>query len=250
LPRNNVRKIVEKTAAAGGSKAYRSARPWSWYSLLITIALIGFAGIYYSRYELQHPVAQKKPKVVQPAVGTRWTEALGFYICSRFEPNLAPSPNAGVVGLTSSGSGLINIDPKNSSESGNNATLGKFVSEYPGLTLTANEISLPGGIHFKNGQKCPSQKSPGYIYIKVFNSTSDTKGHFVSSDPNKVKLTNGALITVAFVPRGVALNRPPSYLALERALALQNTTSSQVPAPINSLNPTISIPQNSTSSKP
>ena len=58
------------------------------------------------------------------------------------------------MGLTTTGSGVLLIAPKTSAEAGNNATLGKFASEYTGLTLSNSAVQYPGGTAYKNGQKC------------------------------------------------------------------------------------------------
>ena len=60
------------------------------------------------------------------------------------QPNLPASTNTTKTGLTANGNGVLTIAPKNSSESGSNATLGKFVSGYKGLELTSSTLQYPG----------------------------------------------------------------------------------------------------------
>ena len=55
-----------------------------------------------------------------------------------------PAPTPPRSGLTANGNGVLTIAPKNSSESGANATLGKFVSDYKGLELTRQHPAVPG----------------------------------------------------------------------------------------------------------
>ena len=87
---------------------------------------------------------------MEPTVGTSWHAGLAFDICGTMEPALPASPTSASTGLTTTGDGVLLIAPKNASEAGNNATLGKFADGYTGLTLTNTTLT-----------STPSTQGPG-----------------------------------------------------------------------------------------
>ena len=111
--------------------------PVNWYAALVIIVIIGVASIALAKYNYN-----KAPTVVEPAIGTSWHAGLAFDVCGTMEPALPASPST-ATGLTTTGSGVILVEPKTSSEAGNNATLGKFADGYTGLTLTNTKLKLP-----------------------------------------------------------------------------------------------------------
>ena len=96
--------------------------------------------------------------VVEPTTTTTWHAGLAVDICGTTQEALPASPSSSTSGLTTTGQGVLLIAPKSSSEAGNNATLGKFASEYTGFTLTNTSIKYPGAktTLYKNGDKCPT----------------------------------------------------------------------------------------------
>ena len=104
------------------------------------------------------------------------------------QPNLPASTNTTKTGLTANGNGVLTIAPKNSSESGSNATLGKFVSGYKGLELTSSTLQYPGKPVYTNGDVCPKGTpdagKPGVVIVDSWpNFESKGKGTETSGDP-------------------------------------------------------------------
>ncbi len=88
-------------------------------------------------------------------MGQTWHAGLAIDICGKEEPALAATASSGSgSGLSTTGNGVLLIAPKVPSEAGNNATLGKFAKEDGTLTLTNTSVQYPGGVAYKNGQKC------------------------------------------------------------------------------------------------
>jgi hypothetical protein len=192
--------------------------PVKWYSSLVLICLLGVALIVYSRYERQHP-----PPAVQPAIGAHWYQAVSFDVCGTLRPNLPANPTAtaaAIPGIRTSGDGVIQVAPTVAGDTGSNATLARFVTHYPKLTLTTTTLKFPTGVALKNGQKCAAgTKDAGQtasLQIKVWPSfTPPGSNHpVVFYDPGTVKLVDGQLITVAFVPSGANIPKPNSIVAL------------------------------------
>jgi hypothetical protein len=207
-----------------------------WYASLAMICLLGVALIVYSRYERQHPAPS-----VQPAIGAHWYQALGFDVCGKIEPNLPANSNAStspIPGIRTDGDGVIQVSPTKKADAGNNATFARFVALYPKLKLTASTLQIPGEPKYTNGQKCPAGSQyagkTGQLQIKMWPSFTPpgSNNPQVFHDPAGIKLADGQLITVAFVPSGVSVPKPSSIAAMltDRAGSASSTESTAVPS--------------------
>jgi hypothetical protein len=227
MARSSSGKSVARAAATGGGTTYRGQMPVNWYAALVVILLVGVASIALAKYNYN-----KTPTVVEPTVGTSWHAGLAFDICGTMEPALAASPSSATTGLTTTGSGVVLVAPKTSSEAGNNATLGKFADGYTGLTLTNTTLKYPSATsttsakvpEYKNGQKCPTgTPDAGKAAVVqarswvISTKTEKTKsggteevetGGATTSKAADLKFANRQLITVGFVPKGTALPKP------------------------------------------
>ena len=139
--KNSTGKWVERAATTGGGRTYRGQMPVNWYASLAVICIVGLLLIGFSRYQRTHQTASSAGP---PTTSQQWHAALGIDICGKMQPNLPASTNTKKTGLTANGNGVLTIRPKNSSESGSNATLGKFVSGYKGLELSSSDPAVPG----------------------------------------------------------------------------------------------------------
>jgi hypothetical protein len=229
MARSSSGKSVARAAATGGGTTYRGQMPVNWYAALIIIVIIGVASIAVAKYNYN-----KVPAVVEPTVGTSWHAGLAFDICGTMEAAIPASPTSS-SGLTTSGSGVLLIEPKTASEAGNNATLGKFADGYTGLTLTNTKLKYPSATApaFTNGEKCPAgtpdagkvgivQARSWVISTKTSkNHEEEETGGATTTEPADLKFANRQLITTGFVPKGTAMPKPPAstVLALEQVLA-------------------------------
>src|SRR5690349_20801719 len=153
MARTDTGRWVARAAATGGGRTYRGRRPLRWYTSLALIVLLGVALIVYSRYERQHPAAS-----TQPAIGAHWFVALAVDVCGAVQPNLPANPNQATAapGLHTAGDGVIEVNPGKQADAGDNATLARFVQEYPGMALSPTSVRLPGATTRRNGETCPS----------------------------------------------------------------------------------------------
>ena len=169
------------------------------------IVVLGVALVAYSRQERLHPASAAADKT-PPTLTADWTEGISFDLCGTVQPDLAASPSTTKIGIKTAGKGVINLQPLTNADTGHHATLGRFASNYPGFTLTASSIKLPGGKQYKNGDLCGSK--PGVLQVKTWsNPTSESGKVFSGSAPNLL-LENGQLITVAFLPSGSTIPKP------------------------------------------
>jgi hypothetical protein len=196
---------IARAAATGGGRTNRGRAPLVWYLSLVLIVVLGLGVVAFSRYQHDHP-ATSTANTTPPTTSDHWLAAFAFNICGAVQPN-PPAPS-NPTAITTQGDGVIHINPTSSQNSGNNATLGRFVAGYPSMLLTSTEVRYPGQATHANGQPCGAQ--PGQVQVKVWSSLADPKGHLVSGDPSNLKLQNGQLITIAFVPAGATIDQPPS----------------------------------------
>jgi hypothetical protein len=220
MARGSFGRSVARAAASGGSRSYRARPPVLWY-LLMTVVVVGGVGlIAYSRYEVQHPASA----AIGPSLNDNWQAALGVDICGTLKPDLPESTNVSSVGLRTFGTGLIDAAPdvasKPSKFEGAKATLGLFATDYKGFTLTSTEIGYPGKNEkiYKNGDTCTGKlKGKGTLVARVWSSPTSAVSTLVT-DPTKIHITNGEMITVAFVPSGSTIPQPASKGALVTAI--------------------------------
>jgi hypothetical protein len=227
MSRGSFSRSVARAASSGGGKAYGSRSPIAWYLVLTVIVLVGASLVVYSRYEHMHLHSKTTAtKAIGPTVNDHWQMAYAIDICGKVQAPLPANTNLGTVGIRTYGTGLIDIDPRFSTTAadqakyeGAKATLGLFASSYP-FTLTADSIKLPGknSTLWMNGVDCPGKNSPvGHLEAKVWSSPS-AKGKILTTSIPALHLTNGAMVTIAFVPSGTAIPEPPSKPALITAL--------------------------------
>jgi hypothetical protein len=216
MARSSSGKSVARAAATGGGATYRGQMPVNWYAALVVIVLVGLASVAIAKYHYN-----QTPSATPPTVGTTWHAAISFDICGTTQPALTASPPSSTSGLTTTGNGLLLIAPKKAAEAGANATVGKFASEYQGLTLTNTTLKFPGGKvpEYKNGDKCaagtPDAGKVGEVTARWWVVTTQTKNNQLvqtkgtdSPKPADLKLLNRQLITVGFVPAGTTLPKP------------------------------------------
>ncbi|MFZ0058684.1 MAG: hypothetical protein WAL35_01385 [Acidimicrobiales bacterium] len=236
MARGSFGRTVARAASSGGSKSYRARRPVAWYLLMLVIVGVGVGLIVYSRNE-----AVRSPAVIGPTANDNWYAALAVDICGKIEPNLPASSNFASTGLRTYGDGLINASPGSlgtgaSAFEGKKATLGLFAENYAGFTLTPTELHYPGKGQrtWKDGDSCIGvDKGKGTLVAAVWASTKAINARTVT-DPAKVHISDGEMITVAFVPRGTAIPEPP---AATRATLVETITGKPGSATTTSTTP-------------
>jgi hypothetical protein len=207
--------------------------PVNWYAALVLIVLLGIGSVILARHDYT-----KSAHSVPPTVGQTWHAGLAVNICGTAEPVLPATPSGSSTGLTTTGSGVLLIAPKTNSEAGNNATLGKFASEYSGMTLTNTSVMYPGGTKYKNGEKCakgtPDAGQVGVVRSRSWILSSSSKssgsedklvGGRYSTTPANLKLLNSQLITLGFGPSSKALPKVPSTTEVALLQAVEGTSA-------------------------
>jgi hypothetical protein len=239
MARQDAGKWVARAGATGGGKTYRAKVPYRWYSGLALIVVLGVFLVGYSRYERLHPVTTP---VIHPTTSDHWVAGVVFDFCGSAQQTLAASPveQSLTSGLYSSGSGVLQIQPKSAADAGNNATLGRFASQYAGLKLTADSITLPKGKVYKDGAKCPSGTpdagKTGDLVAKIWSTATASTGTTQSGDLRTLRFTQSTeLITVSFAPSGATIARPDGKVVtavLNAETAAVTTTTAPTAPPV------------------
>ncbi|HXA31804.1 MAG TPA: hypothetical protein VNV87_06065 [Acidimicrobiales bacterium] len=210
MPSDSTGKWVARAASTGGGRTYRGQAPINWYASLAVIVIVGLLLVGFSRYQRSHP---NSSSAGAPTTSDTWHVALGIDICGTMQPNL-PTDTSATSGFTTDGTGVITVAPKNKSESGGNAVLGKFVSEYKGLALSSTTFQYPGKALMSNGDKCPKGTpqagQQGFVTVKTWPNFESKLGTVASGDPTQVKFSNAQMITIAFVSADANVPKPPA----------------------------------------
>ena len=243
-------KWVSRVGAAGGGKTYTKTRPGNFYGALLAIAVLGLALVVYSRYEYQNPV--RPPAAAAPAIGSTLYAGLTIQACGQYLPYLNTDPTY-KGGFIVQSSDVIKLSPAAAADAGHNATLARFVVEYPGLVATSTVLGVPTatGIAnpkttYKNGQVCAkTSKYPGkkgtvvYAYWKSFAQ----KKPALTTNPASIHFTRELRVAMAFEPAGVTPRVPTSTTTDQMVLATTTPTTTTT-------TPVATIPPSTTTTKP
>jgi hypothetical protein len=228
-------KKVARAAGTGGGRTARGRRPYGWYSVLVILSALGVFLVAFSRHEQQAAASG------HPSGNDHWHMAYGIDICGTMQPNLPQNPNLATTansgtfppGIHTHGDGLIHVEPfvsGLSADAGKHATVAQFASDYPGFKLSSTELQYPGQALHKNGQKCNNK--PAEVRIRVWDKATGSTS-ITYTDPGAVHLKDGQAITIAFLPAGDDIPKPPqaSIDALTHPNAKESgaTTATTVP---------------------
>ena len=183
------------------------------------IVVLGVVLVGWSRHQ-REAVLNAAAHGTPPTLGDHWHEAFVFDICGTLEPNPPQNPNYATAGEHTHGDGNIHIEPISATDTGHNATLGHFVQLYVGMGLSSTSVQYPGLAAYQNGQKCGGK--PSYVQVKVWDTPTAKTGHLVKGNPANLLLKNGQMVTIAFLPRGADIPKPP---ALNISNLLQNMSA-------------------------
>jgi hypothetical protein len=237
---NTLGRRVARVAATGGGRSYGGHRSGLWYLVMTAIVVLGLASIAYSKYEL----VSGKPKSSSSS-SSKLYAGFAVDICGQIQPSLGPTSTKKTLPVTTTGSGVIQINTKASG--GSHPTLGDLVSATHGMVLTPSKLHMPGAKKtWSNGDRCPSTSKaekaldvtsskaaagkPGYVRVVTWKNDLATKSTVVK-DPSSLVLHANEMVTIAFLPKGVSVPKPPTSVAdaVIKASAPQPPSSSSIP---------------------
>lgn len=183
--------------AARGSQRPGTRRSFAWPATIAGVVILGMGLLALT-------LAEDDPVVVGPRIGDHWHAAYGISNCGTFIDPLT-DVTADVTGIHSHGDGLVHMHPFSTRASGSGANLGTW-GETVGLELTDTSIKA-AGIDVENGDDCDGE--PGVVQVKVWSSVLDTEGRVLEKDFAKYAPQDQELVTIAFLPAGADIPRPP-----------------------------------------
>ena len=212
MPKSRSR-YARAQARARYRKPKRRGGSFGWNMGIALIAVLGIALLIWT-VASRRSEAVAAPRAGNPATGQagdHWHASLDVYACTSW---LSPAPqfetkagNPDIrVGIHSHADGLMHIHPFNSSESGKNATVGRFL-EYGGWSASSDSFDLwPGSdgkaVKEKNGDTCklpdgPEKKGTLTWYVND-KKQSGNPADYQPKDHDKVALV--------FAPAGTTLD--------------------------------------------
>lgn len=120
-----------------------------------------------------------------PRVGDHWHARYAVVICGERRPQF-PFTQGGVH---THGDGVIHIHPQLSSESGRNATLGRFFGSA-GVKFTRDSIAFPDGKAYRNGDRCPDGRL-GTLHLLVNRTRSNAFDRYIPQDGDSLVVEFG-----------------------------------------------------------
>lgn len=216
-------KKVARAARAGGGSG-RQAPKLGFPLALFAIVVLGSLLVVYARGTT---TAQ-----ASPTLKDHWHVAYGVYVCDKFLDNL-PQPAQDPQGIHTHGDGVIHIHPFTSAVTGSRANLQAY-GDAVGIKFSDDGFTWPDGTEYKNGHDCNGQPAK----VKVYRWSVDDPGKkpdVFTSDFGKVQFSqNRQAITIAVVPEGVEVPKPPSIPTLDNLSDVGpegDSTTTSTPAP-------------------
>ena len=201
------KKVQRAARAGGGRKVARRQSSMLWPGMISLIVIVGIGLIVVSR----DSTAYVRPGLFAEHPEDHWHMAFGINVCGNYRPDLGELVNSGIH---THGDGLIHVEATNSAETGENATVGKFVRDYEnGFSVTDTELSLPGGDAFVEGDDdCSGDDAQVAAYL--WDDRQDDEPEIITEDIGGIRIGDQQLITFSFNPPDAELGPPPSASSL------------------------------------
>lgn len=193
----------------------------SWFYSALAVIIVGFI-VLLAFVKTDNGNTDVPPRPTNSAtgeVGDHWHEAYGVNVCGDWldfkavnTTTVADNPNV-YAGLHSHGDGYIHEEPASLSESGDNATLGRWL-DYMGFSYSGDTFKFwsgpgadPAKAEWKTGDECPPgtpfEGQKGVVKWALNCQANNT-------DPNKHKLHDHEVVAFAFLPKGEEPGTPPT----------------------------------------
>ncbi|MGH9023952.1 MAG: hypothetical protein ACRDV9_12775, partial [Acidimicrobiia bacterium] len=176
-----------------------------------------------------------------------WHVAYAFNICGEFkEPFRAFTNPEGIhshdVAGENRGDGFVHVHPELASAQGENAKLAVFLKSAK-AEVSASRIKLPGGVDVSNGDRC-KRLDNRESRVRWSVDGKERKG----SNPSDYRPKDGEVLTIAFLPDGVDIGKPPVAERGETPADLPGATSSTTDTSSPTSSTTAPVPGETTTS--
>jgi hypothetical protein len=217
-------KKVARAARAGGGPRRAGQRRLAFPVAVFAVVAVGVMLVVLARGDRRSGIASAEA----PTTADHWHAAYGFYICDTF---LAPLSDVkpDTTGIHTHQDGVIHIHPFSDASTGKNATLGRW-GEMVGVEFGSDSFTI-GGTRYADGHDCNGQ--PGTVVVYEWPADDlEAEPEIHTSDFGRIRLDQDrAAITIAVVPEGAEVPRPPSVPTLDNLSDVPGATTTTSAAP-------------------
>jgi hypothetical protein len=216
-------KKVARAARAGGRTTAGPKRQVGYPIAIAVVVVVGVLAVLFARTNNQEAAA------VSPQVGEHWHAAYGIYVCDAFLPDLTDQ-TTDATGLHTHGDGVAHLHPFNNAAAGDNATLAKW-GETTGLTFSSTGFTV-GDTTYEDGFDCSGQPATVSLYVWPADDLTAAPRVIPASDIGDFHFDEDRLaFTLAVVPEGTEVPRPPSVPELDQLSDVPGATSTTTAVP-------------------
>lgn len=203
---------TSKVAKAARASSSRRGRPGQGRNLgfPVAVGLIVLLGVLvtFAGRDRRVSAADEPPRLGVD----HWHAAWGLYLCDAWGPMLYDQ-QGDARGVHTHDDNVIHIHPFSSVAAGERSNLGDFFNEVK-LEVDDDEIVLPGGETYRNGDDCGGQ--PGRVVLGVWDDANSDEQRLVTDDVAGTRYVNDRMaFTLAFVPEGTEVPKPESVPTLD-----------------------------------
>jgi len=197
------------------SKARRTRNAFGWYVVAGVIIVVGVVLIVMSQTDDE-----------EPTLDDHWHAAFGVNVCGEWLPDVPTFDQAAddpsiVPGIHSHGDGLIHIHPHASGETGDRATVGKFL-DYAGYSADEDSFMMTDNQVHRTGDECDGE--PAKVRWSVNGEERD-------GDISDYRPQDQDVIALALLPEDAEIPTPPSAGRAPTDLAPSETAPGAVDTP-------------------
>ena len=223
-----------------------------WNVAIAVVVIVGIVAVMLTRGsgESAGSGAPRAPDQAANVAGDHWHTAVQVDICgewlapqAQFEKP-ADNPNqAANVGIHTHGDHLIHTHPFVVSESGNNATLGRFAG-YGGWSASSDSIDGWTGPESKPAQKSWSNGDACFGQYKGEKGTVTwaVDGKPRTGNPSDYRMKDGETLAVYFLPKGAEKPFPPDACTAFAQISDANSAALSKNSPCRSESTTTTAP--------
>jgi hypothetical protein len=225
-PSSSSTKKAARLAKSGQGKKVRFQGGTMFPLIVAIVVVLGLALVVYARQS--RPAADASA----PTIDDHWHAAYGFYLCDTWvqvtgnqEDPSSPGYDEYVrTGIHSHDDGVVHWHPFTSASVGRRAKLSLFLDVY-GIELTDDKLTFPEsqraqlpyqnetGVFEEGETQCDidGEMEDSELKVVVWNNFSDSDdGTTYVADFDNIRVANDAMVfSIAFVPPGTDVGKPP-----------------------------------------
>ena len=195
-------KKIARAARAGGRASGVRQRNLLFPGTIAAIVILGVTMVGFSIREHRADANTVPPLAGKDGLpGDHWHAAYGFWVCGEWLPALPTFDST--AGIHTHADGVIHIHPFGDAGAGRNATVGTFLEQAPGVTLTDDKLTV-GEESWETGKtECDGKKGELVVARWENVQTTDENPSLDYDNFDDIRFRkDGEGYTIAFVPEG------------------------------------------------